>query len=231
MNLKGAKKVCLIVIITIVAVLLIVGSKCIYTIVKVNKIISAVEKMPASADSIKELDEVKDRYFKISDYYINIGGEIDKIDKEEDRINKKCEIFNQYATNFDDVYRSITGSALMYENICQVIGIKWSIDTPDGISLSVLKYENYLQDCGLYDKLQKDYDSITQKLQKIKNPPNEFQDTYNQLLSMYDSYIQIYKNATNPQGTYNSYYNSVNDTNTKFQELEDKIKVTIPNKK
>ncbi|KGA81104.1 hypothetical protein KQ41_20060 [Lysinibacillus fusiformis] len=69
----------------------------------------------------------------------------------------------------------------------------------------------------------KNYDSITNKLTNLKNPPKKFESDYETVLDLYEIYNSFVSLSTQPVGSYVEYSKNINST---YESLQSKIKTT-----
>ncbi|MCY9545360.1 hypothetical protein [Lysinibacillus xylanilyticus] len=65
------------------------------------------------------------------------------------------------------------------------------------------------------------YDSITNKLSKLKNPPKKFESDYQTIIDLYEVYNSFVSLSTQPVGSYIEYSKNINST---YESLQSKIK-------
>lgn len=84
------------------------------------------------------------------------------------------------------------------------------------------------KDGGVIDKLDKDKKEIDDKMQNLRDSPQEYQQVYNLVLDFHSKFSHLYDQAENPTGSLINYNKDVNDTENSLDELEDKIEALVP---
>ena len=57
--------------------------------------------------------------------------------------------------------------------------------------------------------------TVNSLLKKLKNPPQEYKESYDKMKEFYDAYITLSNLATNPSGNLQTYSNSFSEADTK----------------
>lgn len=71
-------------------------------------------------------------------------------------------------------------------------------------------------------------ESIKERLQKITNPPEQYQVVYNLTVEAYGYYLELFNLAKEPSGSYESYVDTYKKTISEFEKIIEKISVTDP---
>lgn len=66
------------------------------------------------------------------------------------------------------------------------------------------------------DEIRENQDSVRQQMKDLKNPPEEYEDAYDDLKTLYDWYTKITELAVNPSGNLNTYTTNFNDADSGF---------------
>ena len=66
------------------------------------------------------------------------------------------------------------------------------------------------------DEIKENQNSVRQDMKDLKNPPEGYEDAYDDLKTLYDWYKKMTELAMNPSGNLNSYTSSYNEADQGF---------------
>ena len=76
-------------------------------------------------------------------------------------------------------------------------------------------------------ELEKNREEVNNLMKLLNNPPNDLQNSYNDLDKLFRSYTSFVELAINPSGSLTSFTSKVNDTSSQFMESYNKLKIYI----
>ena len=77
------------------------------------------------------------------------------------------------------------------------------------------------------DSIKDNQDEVTSMMKKMKNPPEEWKDAYEELQDFYDSYIELTNLVTNPTGSLQTYSSNFNDADSAVSNAYSKMKLNF----
>ncbi len=135
-----------------------------------------------------------------------------------------------YKANLDEVLQAIAGELYVCNGFCNVYSEIWSkaINDDEDFSKVLSKARDRAEEGGFIKTLQDKKNKIKFLMKELKDPPDEYKESYNVLLDLYTEYTHLESLAEEPSGSLISYNNDVNESINKCQQLMEKIKVLKP---
>ena len=75
--------------------------------------------------------------------------------------------------------------------------------------------------------IKNNQERVTSMMKKMKNPPEEWKDAYEDLQDFYDSYIELTNLVTNPTGSLQTYSSDFNDADSAVSNAYSKMKLNF----
>lgn len=70
-------------------------------------------------------------------------------------------------------------------------------------------------------------DTVNSLMKKLKNPPEDYKDTYESLSKLYDAYISLTNLATDPTGSLQTYFQNFNDADSETLNCYNALKMYL----
>jgi len=148
------------------------------------------------------------------------------VDTKKSQENYKA----KYKANLDEVLQVIAGELYVCNGFCNVYSEIWSkaINDDEDFSKVLSKARDRAEEGGFIKTLQDKKNKIKFLMKELKDPPDEYKESYHVLLDSYTEYTHLESLAEEPSGSLISYNNDVNESINKCQQLMEKIKVLKP---
>lgn len=139
-----------------------------------------------------------------------------------------------YKTNMRSVLVEISNGAIKAEQIGNLVISVWynsiwqvSDDTTDQFTKTNGKFNDNFNNS--LDKLYENADfnnslndlrdnqkSVLNYMQKLNNPPKDYEEAYNQLKTIYQDYLTLTQLVLSPSGSYNTFTDAIKNTDVKL---------------
>ena len=160
---------------------------------------------------------------------------------DNEKRKEYVETYNQYLDDIDSLKFEMLQGAADAEGVCNLTLSVWSnaiwekadsktdkYTRPNGVfvddfndALSNLTSDETVMQQRADLSLQ--VDNVSEKMEKMKNPPEGLEDKYETLKEMFDVYSDFLDVAVHPSGSYTSYNSDINSYDTSFMKLYRKV--------
>lgn len=85
---------------------------------------------------------------------------------------------------------------------------------------------NLFNDSDFINKIElikSNQEEVANLMKRLKNPPSEYKDTYNDLKDLYDNYLELTNIVISPTGSYTTFSSNFEDADTKMSNSYSKI--------
>lgn len=112
-------------------------------------------------------------------------------------------------------------------------GLFTDTDYGEGLSLTIDEAVNgvklYYSDMGKIEELQTNSENISNKLKELKEPPQEYQEYYNNVMDLYLLHEKYIEMAINPSGSLIEYNKNANELASDIKNKMNEIEIIMPN--
>ncbi|KZL88790.1 zinc ribbon domain-containing protein [Clostridium magnum] len=137
----------------------------------------------------------------------------------------------EYVKLFSQTVDSISVETLSAKMMCNIISTDWRsaiYDTHEDFNTKLADLHSRWDSNGKLKETKDAKDKIESNMTKLKKYPKDYEESYKILVELYGVYGQLYDQATYPSGSLITYNQDVNQKESEFDKLMNKIKITIP---
>jgi len=102
-------------------------------------------------------------------------------------------------------------------------------NVPEEFSLNVHSLNSYFESTGDLDDLRETAEEIKEEVSNLNNPPEDFEQVYDELLDMFTYSEEYVSLALSPDGSLQSFTEKRNDLSSEILNLSQRIDVLLPN--
>lgn len=147
------------------------------------------------------------------------------------KIKEAAKYHQQYEVNFAKTTLNILTEDYLCGQMCEQISDTWrnAIDASEDFNTKLSDLHSQWDSNGALKERETAKNNIEKNMKKLQNPPKDYEEAYKLFVDLYSTYGQIYSQATSPNGSLVSYNQDVEQKESAFNQLYDKIKVIEPN--
>ncbi|MFA1820599.1 hypothetical protein ACDX78_10510 [Virgibacillus oceani] len=148
------------------------------------------------------------------------------------------DILSQYDIVWNHTIKS--GGAIPVEEMANVTGLEESVvrgyfqvnnidNIPDDFSNNIHSLNAYYDASGDLGEIEEAAEQISNKINELNDPPDGYENVYDEVLDMYlytDEYVEI---AFNPDGSLQSFNEKVNQLSSEITSKYKRIEAIMPN--
>lgn len=147
---------------------------------------------------------------------------------------------NNYKENLDKAATQIVAYSLASEKVCDLYSDVWkrAIDADYWIEVDGKKAYDFneaiqyqreaLESKNVLSEIEKGTKSVDDLMSKLKNPPTEFQASYEKLVELYGLYTQYADQADSPSGSLIEFNKKTDELSSEIGKEYNQLKTIIP---
>lgn len=130
------------------------------------------------------------------------------------------------AEDMINTYQSVWHDAIFEDNYTTSDGSSYRSNK--GFNAAIQTQRNIYDKLGDIKKLKADMSMVDMTIEKLKNPPSQYQDIYKEIVDLYSTLNQFVSMADNPSGSLQSYTDDTKTWDSDLSKKVDSIRVQLP---